>query len=82
MHFQIQLTQEGQRYLSCFLGWTNSILILSYPIPSFVIDSNTTFITTQLPSSVWQSKSAQLHLVRNNIDLKSKDLVGVPLKTN
>jgi hypothetical protein len=29
-----------------------------------------------------RDKSAQLHMVRNNGDLRSKDLAGVPLETN
>jgi hypothetical protein len=31
---------------------------------------------------IWQSQSAQLHIVRNNGDFRSKDLAGVPLETN
>ena len=42
----------------------------------------TTFIATQLRSSVWQPQSAPLHMVRNNGDLRSKDLAGIPLETN
>jgi len=42
----------------------------------------TTFIATQLRSSVWQRQSAPLHMVRNNGDLRSKDLAGIPLETN
>jgi hypothetical protein len=28
------------------------------------------------------SQNAQLHIVRNNGDIRSKDLVGVPLENN
>jgi hypothetical protein len=48
MHFQIQLTQGAQRYLSCYLVGANSILIHSYLIPCFVIYPKTTFMTIQL----------------------------------
>jgi hypothetical protein len=82
MHFQIQLTRGPQRYLSCYQGGTNSILIRSHPIPWFIIHSKTIFITTQLQRSIWQSQSTQLHIVRNIDDLRPKDLAGVPLEIN
>jgi hypothetical protein len=40
------------------------------------------FMTTQLRRSDWESQNAQLHIVRNNGDLRSKYLVGVPLENN
>jgi hypothetical protein len=82
MHFQIQLTREAQRYLYCYLGGANFILTHSHPISYFIVHPKTTFMTTLLRSSVCQPQSAQLHIVRNNGDLRSKDLAGVPLETN
>jgi hypothetical protein len=35
---------------------------------------------TRLQHSDWESHNAQLHIVRNNGDLRSNDLVGVPLE--
>lgn len=82
MRFPIQLSRGAQRYLSCYLGGANSILIRSHPIPCFMMHLKTTFIATQLRSSVWQPQSTSLRTVRNNGDLRSKDVVGISLETN
>ena len=80
IHFLIQLSRGAQRCLSWYLGGAESILIHSHLIPCFTMHPKTTFMTTLLRSSVWRSQSTSLHTVRNNIDLRSKDLVVVTLE--
>ena len=80
--FKSNYLEGAQRYLSCYLGGANSILIRSHPIPCFMIHPKIVVIATQLRSSVWKPQSAPLRIVKNNGDLKSKDLVGILLVTN
>jgi hypothetical protein len=82
IHFPVQLFRRPQRYLSCYLRRENPVLIRTYPIPSFMVHLENPFMITQLRRSDWESHNAQLHIVRNNGDLRSKDLVGVPLEKN
>jgi hypothetical protein len=40
------------------------------------------FYDYPITSSDWESQNEQLQIVRNNGDLRSKDLIGVPLENN
>ena len=72
MHFLIWITQGAQRYLSQ-VERGKSHLDCPCLIACFLANPKTTFITTQLRSSVWWLLSKSIHILSTCDNLKSKD---------
>ena len=76
MHFLIWLTRGAQRYLSQIERGKSH---LDWPCLTacFLANLKTTFITTQLRSSVWWLLSKSIHILSTCDNLRSKDTIYI-----